>query len=93
MRKPILYSIKIDVTNKDWCPIPALFVIAQPQKPGATHNKGGLQFVNTNTGGTDRIKTVLRKGADCLTGSRFTEAVMIYSFLFNNKINQDNVNL
>jgi hypothetical protein len=23
MRKPILYSIKIDVTNKDWCPIPA----------------------------------------------------------------------
>src|SRR5688500_10323856 len=44
MRKPILYSIKIDVTSKDWCPIPALLVIAQAQKPGATHNKGGLQF-------------------------------------------------
>jgi len=44
MRKPILYSIKIDVTNKDWCPIPALLVIAQAQKPSSTHNKGGLQF-------------------------------------------------
>ena len=62
MRIPILYSIKIDVTNKDWCPIPSLLVMAQPQKPGSTHNKGGtvcehqhrrkggLQFANTNTG-------------------------------------------
>jgi len=50
MRKPILYSIKIDVTNKDWGPISALLVIAEAQKPGATHNKGGLQFGKTSTG-------------------------------------------
>jgi len=50
MRKPILYSIKIDVTSKNWCPIPTLLVIAEAQKPGATHNKGGLQFGKTGKG-------------------------------------------
>src|SRR5688572_7188376 len=46
-----LFIAMIDVTSKDWCPIQALLVIAQAQKPGATHNKGGLQFGNTNTRG------------------------------------------
>ncbi|WP_276501442.1 hypothetical protein [Terrimonas pollutisoli] len=32
--------------------MPALLVIAQPQTPSATHNKGGLQFGNTNQGGS-----------------------------------------
>jgi len=43
-------------TSKDWCPIRALLVIAQAQKPGATHNKGGLQFGNTNKGKAETVK-------------------------------------
>jgi len=53
MRKPILYFKKIDVINKDWCLIPALLVIAQPQKPRRNTNKSGLQFGKTSTGEDD----------------------------------------
>ena len=43
----------IDVTNKDWHPIPALLVIAEAQRPGATRNKGGLQFWEDQHGQDD----------------------------------------
>jgi len=52
MGKPILYSIKIDVTNKDWCPIPALLVIAQPQKPGTTPTKAAYSLGRSTQAGT-----------------------------------------
>jgi len=31
-----LFIAMIDVTSKDWCPIPALLVLSLAQKPGAT---------------------------------------------------------